>query len=362
MKSIRLQITIIILSFLFANKLYSQLSIDSVNMTPVQMMNVLVGSGITFSNATFSGGSNSSGKFITGVTPTNLGITSGIILSTGSVLDAPGPNTSGSTSTSNGTGSDPQLAALVPGYTINDACYLQFDFVPQADTVRLCYVFGSEEYPEWVGSSFNDVFGFFITGINPDSGTYNNFNIATIPGTTLPVTINTINSSSFSQYYVDNTNGATIQYDGFTTVLTAWCNVVSGTQYSIKIAIGDAGDSAYDSAIFLEKGSLNCGPVNINLCVGEALNLTTLQGPPGCTYFWTGPNAFTSTQQNPVIPNVSMAMAGDYYIQTIVGPDTSNAVLTTVVVNQQPTSTFTVISPVYQDSISTITYLSLIHI
>ena len=95
-------------------------------------------------------------------------------------------------------------------------------------------------------------------------------------------------------------------------------------------------------------GSTNCGilapPVNNNgpLCVGTTLDLTAQAGPTGCTYYWTGPNAFTSTQQNPVISNVTMAMAGDYFLQVIVGTDTSNAVSTTVVINPIPTSTFTV--------------------
>ncbi len=95
-------------------------------------------------------------------------------------------------------------------------------------------------------------------------------------------------------------------------------------------------------------GTTNCGilapPVNNNgpLCEGATLNLTAQTGPAGCTYYWTGPGGFTSTQQNPVIPNVTLAMAGDYFLQVIVGPDTSNAVSTTVVVYPIPTSDFTV--------------------
>lgn len=261
LKIIKVSLLII---FLFSfNFTQAQLQITP-NQTANQLVNILVGGGLSFSNATYSGATNSNGKFTTGGTPTNLGMSSGIILSSGSVLDAPGPNASGSITTSNGTGSDPQLAGLIPGYTINDACYLQFSFVPESDTIKFRYVFGSDEYPEWVSSSYNDVFGFFISGPNPGGGTYNNKNIAIIPGTTLPVTIDNVNASTYSQYYVDNTSGATVQYDGFTTVLTAWCKVTPCQSYTIKIAVGDAGDSAYDSAVFLEENSFSTNAVNVS--------------------------------------------------------------------------------------------------
>jgi len=248
------------------NSSFSQLIIDNTSMTPAQLVqNVLVGGGVTVSNVTYSGHiPNSIGKFSTGGNPTNLGLTEGIIMSTGKVTDALGPNTSGSTSFTNGTGSDPQLASLIPGYTVNDAAALSFTFVPLSDTIRFRYVFGSEEYPEWVGSSYNDVFGFFVSGPNPGGGTYNNYNIARIPGTSLPVTIDNVNAGSYSQYYVNNTGGGTIEYDGFTTVLTAWAVVTPCVPYQIKIAIGDAGDSAYDSAVFLDSESFSTSAVSVN--------------------------------------------------------------------------------------------------
>ena len=95
-------------------------------------------------------------------------------------------------------------------------------------------------------------------------------------------------------------------------------------------------------------GTTNCGilapPVSNNgpLCVGDSLLLTAQQGPTGCTYYWTGPNGFTSTNQNPILPNATLTMAGDYFLQVILGADTSNAVSTTVIINPIPTSTYTV--------------------
>jgi len=234
--------------------------------TPAQMVANIVGGGITVSNIIYAGANQASGTF-TGGGSTNLGLVSGIILSSGNAAGAVGPNNSGSYTGSNGTGSDPQLASLIPGYTIYDAVSLKFDLVALSDTIKFRYVFGSDEYPEWVSSSFNDVFGFFITGPNPNGGNYSNKNIAIIPGTNLPVTIDNVNSGSYSQYYTNNSGGATIQYDGFTKVMTAWAKVTPCQTYTLKLAVGDAGDSAYDSAVFIEENSLVASGNNVSITV-----------------------------------------------------------------------------------------------
>lgn len=251
------------------NGIFAQLNVTT-GLTPTQyVQNVLVGGGVTVSNVTFQGTVHSIGEFTNGNT-TNLGLNEGLILSSGVVDGFSGQPLIGSpassfVSSTLGSGSDPQLAALIPGYTIYDATVVQFDFNPLGDTIKFNYVFGSEEYPEWVGSSFNDVFGFFVTGPNPSGGNYTNYNIAIIPGTALPVTIDNVNSGSWSTYYVDNQGlgGATIVYDGFTTVLTAWCLVTPCVPYHIKIAVGDAGDQAYDSGVFLEKNSFSTNGIEV---------------------------------------------------------------------------------------------------
>ena len=264
---------LIFILFLFCNHSKAQLIVTSgAGVTPQQLVqNILVGTGVTVSNVKFNGSTgalvgNMMGSFTTGSSPTNLGLTSGLILASGGVSGAVGPNGSASTTTVTGTTniSDPQLQALIPGYTINDAAVLEFDFVPLADTLKFRYVFGSEEYPEFVNTSFNDVFGFFVSGLNPMGAPYVNKNIALIPNTQLPVTIDNVNQNVNTQYYISNTGGATIQYDGFTAVLTAWILVIPCTQYHIKIAVADAGDSAYDSAVFLEANSFTSQGVTIN--------------------------------------------------------------------------------------------------
>ncbi|HOH99896.1 MAG TPA: choice-of-anchor L domain-containing protein [Bacteroidales bacterium] len=238
---------------------------------PAQLVNnVLIGQGVSASNVVFTGAGVSIGQFANGWL-TNLGLDEGIIISTGDLTATPpvGSPVTQFASTGNGTGSNPLLAALIPGYTINDAAVLEFDFIPESDTIKFRFVFGSEEYPEFVSTSFNDVFGFFISGPKPAplTGNYVNENIALIPGTSLPVTIDNVNNvtPSYPQYYVDNQglSGMTIVYDGFTVVLTAWAKVVPCMTYHIVIAIGDAGDSAYDSAVFLEKGSFTSTSVSV---------------------------------------------------------------------------------------------------
>jgi gliding motility-associated-like protein len=256
-------IILINLLIIFSNiKLHSQLQISQ-NLTPTQLIQqVLIGNGVTVSNITFTGDVQAIGKFYNGAT-TNVGLQSGVIMTTGSALNAIGPNNSNNKSTNNSGGSDPQLANLVTT-TINDAAVFEFDFIPIADTVSFRYVFGSEEYEEYVNSNYNDVFGFFISGPNPAGGTYNNVNMAMIPGTNNPVSINNVNQGMNTAYYFNNDNGITIQYDGMTVVLEAWAVVTPCVTYHFKAAIGDAGDGALDSGVFLEEGSFSTNAVQIS--------------------------------------------------------------------------------------------------
>jgi len=271
---------ILLLLTLNFGHLRSQLII-STTQTPDQLVqNVLVGTGVTVTNVTFNSpaAALNIGEFINGG-GTNIGLSKGIILASGDVNNANGPNDQGGAGNATNTGTDIDLENLIPGYTINDAAVLEFDFVPLADTIRFRYVFGSEEYPEFVSSSFNDVFGFFVDGPNPTGGFYVKENIALIPGTTLPVTIDNVNNvtPSFPQYYIDNTNGATIQYDGFTVVLTATVVVIPCQTYHLKLAIADAGDQILDSGVFLEANSFSSNAIIVNTTYSIG-NISTIAG------------------------------------------------------------------------------------
>ena len=207
-----------------------------------------------------------------------MGFKRGIILSTGKVRDAVGPNaTTGTTSRLSGPTPDPDLDIASRGQ-VHDRSGIEFDFVPLSPEIQFRYVFASEEYCEYVDKAFNDIFGFFISGPGLD-GPYDRdaVNAALIPGTKLPVTINNVNYGTNSQYYLDNEHptqrndfscggSATpgprfqkIEYDGQTVVLTARLRVIPCETYHIRLVIADVNDSDFDSAVFLEASSFDLG-------------------------------------------------------------------------------------------------------
>lgn len=225
----------------------AQLTFDN-GLTAQQLAEMLAGPGVSISNATINCASNGLGSF-TGTS--NIGINEGIVLTSGSTSVISPNNNQNDAGACNNTPGDNQL-----GNNGFDACALEFDVVPLCDTIRFRYVFGSDEYPEYVNGGVNDKFAFYISG----PGISGQPNIALIPNTNTPVSIDDLNSGSHSQYYITN-SGSSIEYDGFTTVLTAWSVVQSCQTYHLKIVIHDEGDCIYDSGVFLEAGSLVC---NVN--------------------------------------------------------------------------------------------------
>lgn len=258
--------TILIVLLIFSQHSIAQLT-TSTAMTPTQLVqNVLLGSGITATNITYTGAGISRGTF--NGAASNIGLASGVIMSSGDIVNACGPNNQSGVTTSNGLTGDPDLDMIMSPTLSYDASIIEFDFVPTSDTVKFRYVFGSDEYMEFVSTTpggINDGFGFFISGpgiAGPFSGGAKN--IALIPGTTLPVTMFNLNLNSYGAYYFDNgdgfgsgtaPDGLTVQYDGFTKPLTAITHVQCGQSYHIKLAIADGGDGIIDSGVFLEAGS-----------------------------------------------------------------------------------------------------------
>lgn len=259
----------------------------TVNQTPLQLVqDVLLGSGVTVTNVTYNGVLDpatpqaGTGAFTT--TNSNLGLSAGVILSSGFAQNVGQGATGFQTDQLVPNISDPDLVAISGG-TINNAAVLEFDFVTTGDSIKFRYVFGSEEYPEFV-CSFNDAFGFFLSGPGI-TGPYTNsaINIALLPDLITPVTIDNVNNGDNNnpndpfcpavnpQYYVDNGTGTTVVYDGFTVVLEAKRQVECGQTYHIKLAIGDALDQAYDSGVFLEAGSFTSTPFIPSLTPGPGI-------------------------------------------------------------------------------------------
>jgi len=220
----------------------------------------LVGSGVAISNVTYTGANVASGYFAGG-TAAGIGIESGIVLTSGDAMNLNGTtNTSDGITGDNGLTGTPYLDNLVPGYSTFDATVLEFDFVSDGDAAYFSYVFGSDEYNEWVDSEFNDVFGFFL------DGTAVTDNVALIPGTTTPVAINNVNNNSYPVFYNDNDPSDTgvpfpFEYDGFTDVFAVSIQGLEpGSTHHITLAIADAGDHVLDSGVFLEAGSFSEDP------------------------------------------------------------------------------------------------------
>ena len=247
----------------FAN---AQLSTSTAVTPTFLVQNVLLGGGLVASGITYTGSVNTRGTF--NGTASNIGFASGVLLTTGDLINPIGPNNMGGASTPNGLPGDPDLNLIMAPTLSYDATVLEFDFTATSDTVKFNYVFGSEEYMEFVSTTpggINDGFGFFISGpgiAGPFSGGAQN--IALVPGTSLPVTMFNLNLANNSAYYFDNGNGfgtgtapdgATVQYDGFTVPLQAIAAVQCGQTYHIKLAIADGGDDILDSGVFIEEGS-----------------------------------------------------------------------------------------------------------
>ncbi len=293
--------------------LFSSAQIVTTTTLTVQqyVQNVLLGGGVSASNITYTGYAKAIGSF-TAPAATNLSIGSGLVLTTGTAElndpnafgsgwpQGPSSNMSSWDNATNGSAGDPDLDNLTSLTSFN-ACILEFDFVPQADTVKFNYRFGSEEYNDYVNTSYNDVFGFFLTGI---STPLPQTNIALIPGIGIPVSINNVNNGysggvstgpcTNCTFYNDNINGGIdAVYDGLTTVLTAKYPVICGETYHIKIAIGDVGDGALDSGVFLEAGSFSAsGSLFVNTDVAGSSNDTLFyEGCGNASFFFVRPQS-----------------------------------------------------------------------
>ena len=208
-----------------------------------EVAGTITGPGATITNVTITGADEALGTFVGG----GLGIVSGIVLSSGDIATAVGPNTSSGAGTGLGTDGDSQLDQITAPFTTNDAAILEFDVITETPVFTISYIFASEEYREYVDSEFNDVFAFYVDG----------HNIALTPGSDQPVTINTINHLRNTGLYRDNEEGSATEFDGFTVPLLAVGLVEPHVTHHIKIAIADTSDAILDSAVFIEQGGIS---------------------------------------------------------------------------------------------------------
>lgn len=289
-----------------------------INMTPEQMIQNLVGPGVTISNVVVTACDSTYGYYTSN--GTEIGSNQGLLLTTGKALYSVGPNnTIGNCSTSQGTcdyfdndcpGST--LLNQAQDRTTYDATMFEFDIVPQGDSLRFNYTFASEEYNEWVNSPFNDVFGFYISG--PNVGT--DVNIALIPNTAQVVAINTVNALSNSSYFYNNQNplGQFIQYDGFTVGLYAAVgNLIPCETYHLKLVIADGTDHVYDSGVFIN--AIESNPIVVLTATSNGLDYmvegcntgtisfsrSVVTPEPQDVLFWIGGSATNGVDYSPQI-------------------------------------------------------------
>ncbi len=280
----------------------------TVSNNATQIINTgLLGPGITAINVTGQVGTISAGIF-NAPSVSNFPFSNGMVLSTGQLSSVMPSTPSFHSSTSVGLPGDATLDNLVIGSSTQDAIVLEFDFACAGDSVKFDFIFASEEYNDYVNTPFNDVFGFFVTG----PGYSPNTNVALLPGTTTPITINNVNNGGPTAgvgqgpcmncaYFFDNldtlNNTINLSPDAFTVPIEIKFPVQACGQYHFKIAIADVSDGIFDSWVFIKQQSYTACPLQLmannvftnhndtlRMCHGNTMILTC---PDAATYNWS---------------------------------------------------------------------------
>jgi len=290
----RISFAILFAFTLKASSLYGQIEIEpavTYPFTPINLIeNVFLGDGIKITDIQFNGEPRALGYFSHGME--DIGFEEGLLLTTGEAFQADRPNVNiGFGATNESTAISPELENL-SSFEVKDVLEYVIKFIPTTDSIEFKYRFASEEYPEFSIDCFHDVFGFFIFGPGmPIEGQ----NIAVVPGTDLPVSVNTIhpldteesfisgcpplpvNEPRNEHLYIDNAGSPNLEYDGFTETLFARASVIPCQEYTLKLVIADVNDDLYDSAVFLESRSFSSSNFNTNL-MGAGLDGSIVEG------------------------------------------------------------------------------------
>jgi len=299
------KIILIFFGVLFNVSVSQNITVNQTFTAQQLIENILVNSGcVSVSNFSASGGNFSAGEMSFGYFNANGSVfpfQEGIVLSTGKLSSVIGPNTNFSDSgIGMGWNGDSDLNTALSLTNTFNATVLEFDFIPNANTISFDYIFASEQYllnPTANQCNYTDGFAFLLKEATATS--YQN--LALVPGTTIPVRVNTVRGSgticpAANQTYFDafNTGSYPTTYDGQTKILTAQAAVIPGTLYHIKLVIADEGNARFDSGIFLKAGSFvsekDLGPNRLlatgnSLCPNETLILNATQA--GATsYQW----------------------------------------------------------------------------
>lgn len=295
-------------------------SIAQIAVTPTNnattLINNIAGPGLLISNPSINCSAGSAATF-TGGASVNFPLNNGIVLSSGTASSFATGNSSVNTS---GAANYPllsQVSTLNGGSTnMFDLCVLEFDLIPSCDSLGIEFVFGSAEYPTYVCTQFNDVFGFFVTGPYITGVNLLDYNIATIPNTITPITVTTLsycnNAGQPGPGSVYSTLPGGNPSVAYATNLYSALPVIPNQTYHFKLAIADAGDGALDSYVLLNFQGLFCtnlvtlSPPTQTICEGDSvLLIATGQAANGYTWSAPGYTNFISNDSVWVKPNVT---------------------------------------------------------
>ena len=254
--------------------------VSAVNITPTTDANTLakalLGPGIKLTSATFQGYDGGSGTFTGGP----QGVPDAIVLTTGDVTHPNPPSSEG-------------LAQNVPGFARCDALSggtsydaavltLQVELQSGYGGFSSKFVFATDEYPEYVGSQFNDVFGIWVDGTQIAFDNKNS-----------PITVN---GPFFKSGEVLTPPGSGTTYGGSSQLLQAGYASTAGS-HTVEIAVCDIADRIRDSAVFLTlSGCTDAAACNNGTTV--ASNSTTTPSGNSTGYYTSTTPAPTATGGN----------------------------------------------------------------
>ena len=258
------------------------------NPNDTQITTALIGNNINITGGTLNfGDRNTQIATFTNGTAAALQMDNGVFFGTGTVAKLlTTNNTPNSTDFIKNSGhfTDADLTAIDATATKDVVSYsFTVTLGPKATTLNIRYQFGSEEYPDYVGTKYDDAFGFFVTG----PGISGTANLARLPNNS-PTSINKVNfgtpgfntaaggpvaayDGSQSALYINNGHNTTVsggklvqntnpgpfpvavQFNGITKLITySLSGLTPGGTYNFKIVIADAGDASLDSGIFID--------------------------------------------------------------------------------------------------------------
>lgn len=336
-KSASLKLTVLLFLLLKMGTIQAQFAVTGVSDAQA-LAQQLLGQGAVITNAVLTCGTPGlpgAGIYTSGRN-TVLNSEEGIVLTTGLATNVAQAAIEQASTPTNNSGDNDLNQLSSSALMSRDKCILEFDVIPNGYALQFKYIFGSEEYPEFVCSHFVDVFAFFVSGPNPNGGQYNKYNIAQIPNSPHSVSVNSINPGtagfgylpsgcvalSNSHLYISNDTSQHVVYDGLTVPLIAEVAVIPNATYHFKIAIADVSDQSFDSGVFLESlngvmatlsnqnrdGSLDY----VEGCEGGYLKITLSQPMQNDYTFHmsTGGTAFASLDYT-LLPSQITVPAGD---------------------------------------------------